>query len=764
MLSTASAGAIVPGNHGYIRRSQFQHDGFGELGLQWREVSVGGPVSIREVRNGGASPPPSLPGSASNTGNILDSQFNPKGFSHVGSQLRRVDVRGGVAIDVFDDTPAEAGAGGGLLGSPTNSGDVEHSQFNDSGFGAVGLQWLHARLGGDLLVGTRTSFTPVGGAAGAEAPSLSDGRGPASTNTGLIRDSQFNDGGFGDVGLQFRGVRVKGSVGVSMVRRLYESPQASAVGASPSGGLGRGSADATNTGVIRDSQFSDGGFGDVGFQWWNVAVGRSVATSTNILNVQPRSDGDGPIDVGGIVFASEWPTPDSGSYVGGSVGTGAVGLAATAGPGGVAAGATTDATNSGLVRKTQFSDGGFGDVGLQWRDVRIGGGVGVVHNSLSIQPENAGQGLITVRDVAFPSDPSPMPAPRTGPGGRLAPTPPIIVQDGSRVTSPLPRRTRPFDRDLESDSATNSGNVVGSQFSDGGFGDVGMQWRDVDVRGDVRIIHNSLSVHPEGSNLAGVVVANVAFGRPGAAGATTVAQTSAGRDDGDRSGPGNDRILLYRQFTDSTQADVFLQWDGVARGYGVVIVNNVIQVDSNATVTLEDVTFPEETAPGRSAAVAPRLAEAGRRILGAATNSGIIRGGQFSDGGFGDVGLQWRNVRVDGTVAVVHNTLSVDVTGSGVGPIAISNVVFASGALDPATTAGPGSRTRSGRASESGDHATNGGIIVGGQFAAGGLGHIFTQWRGVRIRGPVTILDNVLSVEVADPAAGPITISHVRYG
>ena len=35
------------------------------------------------------------------------------------------------------------------------------------------------------------------------------------------------------------------------------------------------------------------------------------------------------------------------------------------------------------------------------------------------------------------------------------------------------------------DFATNSGTISGSQFSDGGFGDIGQQWWNVDVSGDV---------------------------------------------------------------------------------------------------------------------------------------------------------------------------------------------------------------------------------------------------------------------------------------
>jgi len=64
-----------------------------------------------------------------------------------------------------------------------------------------------------------------------------------------------------------------------------------------------------------------------------------------------------------------------------------------------------------------------------------------------------------------------------------------------------------------------------------------------------------------------------------------------------------------------------------------------------------------------------------------ATAGAEIYFNQFSAGGFGDIGLQWRNVHVAGPVSLVHNTLSVDVTGENTGPINISNVVYNSGTL-----------------------------------------------------------------------------------
>src|SRR5262249_1468372 len=104
------------------------------------------------------------------------------------------------------------------------------------------------------------------------------------------------------------------------------------------------------------------------------------------------------------------------------------------------------ATNSGLITDSQFNDGGFGDIGLQWNNVQTDGSVTAVHNSLSIQPENDGQGLITVSNISFPSDPAASPEPQTGTERELPPIPSLIDRDGDPVTTPLPPRTRPFDK------------------------------------------------------------------------------------------------------------------------------------------------------------------------------------------------------------------------------------------------------------------------------------------------------------------------------
>ena len=61
------------------------------------------------------------------------------------------------------------------------------------------------------------------------------------------------------------------------------------------------------------------------------------------------------------------------------------------------------------------------------------------------------------------------------------------------------------------------------------------------------------------------------------------------------------------------------------------------------------------------------------------------------------------------------------------------------------------------------DNASNSGILLGGQFATGGMGHIMLQWSKVGIPGSVTILDNVLSISVGGAVTAPITIANVSF-
>src|SRR4029079_12856337 len=155
----------------------------------------------------------------------------------------------------------------------------------------------------------------------------------------------------------------------------------------------------------------------------------------------------------------------------------------------------------------------------------------------------------------------------------------------------------------------------------------------------------------------------------------------------ERDEPINDKLLDHVQFTDSLDADVVLQWSGVTRHHGVVIVNNKILINTGpdtGPIELSNIHFPTQIPPLHSVTIttngendqlaagvstltnlpsASSSATANEPVVDAADNSGILSHNQFSDRGLGDIGAQWRNVHVSGSVTVVHNTLSVDVTG-----------------------------------------------------------------------------------------------------
>ena len=99
-------------------------------------------------------------------------------------------------------------------------------------------------------------------------------------------------------------------------------------------------------------------------------------------------------------------------------------------------------TNSGRLVGAQFNDGGFGDVGLQWKKVNVRGSVTAVHNSLAVQPNNNGQGLITVQGIQFPASPAPSPRPRES-GCARPNNPPVIASDGNSVTKKAAETDRP---------------------------------------------------------------------------------------------------------------------------------------------------------------------------------------------------------------------------------------------------------------------------------------------------------------------------------
>jgi hypothetical protein len=138
-------------------------------------------------------------------------------------------------------------------------------------------------------------------------------------------------------------------------------------------------------------------------------------------------------------------------------------------------------------------------------------------------------------------------------------------------------------------------------------------------------------------------------------------------------------------------------------------------------------------------------------------------------------------------VTEVHNTLAVDTTGNEQdgdisGPINISNVTFNSGALDAGVS---GKRDQllvsppdilqrlSTHPVNLGvalpqdpkvrEETANSGILKGGQLFTGGANHTMLQWQCVKLRGKVTVIDNVLSISVQDRPSGPITISNVTF-
>ncbi len=849
------AAIVVPGNTGTIRHSQF----IPSVGMaaEWEHwgLAVSGPVSIHVVPSSqglGASSDvlSATPGTTAavpppNTGLIGGgSQFAAGGFLQFGAQLRRVSVGRGLSVNFDDETLGQPGLNPRpqpVLVSPVNTGDIIKTQINDGGFGNVGLQWRRVQVVGPLSVRyvallRNPDGSPVSATTGGAAPV--PGGGPPvpienSVNSNLLLNTQVNDGGFGKVGLQWHDVRVRrsvdiGSQGYTIAPQPITAPAPTPVAGSATPVYGS----PTNTGWIRDSQFNDGGFGDVGAQWWNVAVGGPVGISTSNLTIQPKRAGVGPITVNGLDFTRTLPNPPtSGSAAAPTSIAATASIAAptladasrTAGP---AVATKNEATNSGRIGRSQITDGGFGDMGLQWMAVKVDGGVSAVHNSLSVQPQNVGQGLITVSNVRFPSgsttsSPSPSPVPRPGPYRVIPPSPAVIAGAGGRPARLLTPPTRPGRGHSSQNEATNSGVIGHSQFADGGLGDIGLQWHDVHVHGSVRLVHNSLSVQPQGSGFAGASITNISFGRPftptpagphrvGFAVLPSLVFTPTPQpNQGDGSNPGgggsntnhggppNTKVRDHQQILTSSQADVVLQWDGVRLVRRLVIVHNVLSIQGGVTsgpVILKNIRFPVRVPPlnGSVPPVGATGTPSGGSIAGAgagtgavvnrASNSGGIRQNQFVAGGFGDIGLQWRGVKVRGSVTIVHNSLSVNAAVPGGGPITIGNVTFNSGAFEsprpsrqallivappPRFSRRPRAGSTRGRVLHGASTATqavNSGILAGGQFASGGLGHIAIQWRKVAATGPVTIIDNVLSIRTSGPATSPITVENVTFG
>lgn len=901
-----TAGPVNP-NAGSLLASQFQPYGYSLLGTQLLDVSATGGQSLLLTAPNNTGVPPAAPEgyaypqSPVNTGQISDSQVNVGGFTTLGLQLQGVTITGGaLRVDILDEGIGKPAAGGtqpvpvggantlpalmppGSPGGVANSGVIAASQFTDGGFGPLGIQASGLSVGGDLSVVSRTTLgspvVPVTPPVVPFAPTL-PGMG---VNLGTIRNSQFTDGGFGDTGLQLKGVKVGGPIDVgaerfviqpttgqgnigpqtlvgslSMRTRLVAFAKPAAGAAPPTSSLYPGMFvfgigippktvvqsivdgrrltlsklpratgptqlffstrdTGTNTGSIVSSQVADGGFGDIGLQWSNVTVGGRVATLHTSLQIQPELDDVGAINTVqrqfGLSPAPGTPaTPPATSTLAATPAP-----AVTAGPAAAAA-QSNDATNSGRIVASQFADGGFGDIGMQWQDVQVTGKVEATHNSLSIQPENVNQGLISVADVSFATAP-PAFAPAPASAGGPLPAAPAPVTQGAPVSPVLPAPTGPGGGGATVNAATNSGLISGSQFADGGFGDVGLQWSNVTIRGDVQVVHNSLSIQPEGTNLAGVTVRNVSFGSaiapagdPRLAPATLTSLTVAPtRPAGPPPFVPNNAFArtpnsvnrVNQQFLSSRAGATSLQWRNVTRdATGLVIVNNVLRVTNNGTagkqpgatagtIRIGGVAFPGRVpsrgltalsaARARAAAVPVRSAAsgvAGPQImrLNSATNSGTLSGNQFLDGGTGDIGLQWRNVTVNGSVRIEHNSCSVNVVGdaTNTGPIVLSGIRFATGwaasgaATDSLLLTPPATGSLSAAPAATGaagtNAASNSALLSGGQFLDGGMGQIGLQWQHVTLNCPIRIVNNVLSVTVSGVNTRDITVQDVTF-
>lgn len=902
----ALAASPVNPNTGSIVASQFQPYGYSLLGVQLLDVSATGGQSLALAAPNNVGTPPAAPAAyvypaaSVNTGQISDSQVTVGGFTTLGMQLQGVTITGGaLRVDILDEGIGKPAAGGtqpvpaggantlpalappGSPGGVANSGVIASSQFTDGGFGPLGIQASTLSLGGDLSVVSRTTLgSPDSSVTPPAVPFVPTLPG-MSVNRGTIRDSQFTDGGFGDTGLQLKHVTVGGPLDVAAERfviqpttgvgnlgppplvgslkagtRLVTFAPPAAGAAPPTSSLypgmfvfGRGIPPktviqsivnaqritlsklaqatgprqlffstrdtGTNTGSIVRSQVADGGFGDIGLQWSNVTVGGRVATLHAGLQIQPELDHVGSITTGQKQFGV-LPAASGAAATRPASPT----LAATSAPGGPAGAAAApapgnDATNSGRIVSSQFADGGFGDIGMQWQTVTVTGNVEATHNSLSIQPENTNQGQISVTDVSFAARPPAFASAPASGGGPLPATPAPVTQ-GVPVSPVLPAPTGPGRTGGGVNSATNSGLISKSQFADGGFGDVGLQWSNVTIRGDVQVVHNSLSIQPEGSNLAGVTVRDVTFGSstaaagdPRLAPATLTSLTVAptGSSGPPPFVPNNafarttnvvDRV--NQQFLSGPAAATSLQWRSVTRdATGLVIVNNVLKVTNSGTagrrpgatagtIRLAGITFPgrvppralaarptlaaQAAAPGRATAAGVALPRIMR--LNSATNSGTLSGNQFLDGGMGDIGLQWRHVTVNGSVRIEHNSCSVNVVGdaNATGPITVSGIRFATGwsaagaatdslLLTPPAAGGLAAAAAPGVGGT--NAASNSAMLTGGQFLDGGLGQIGLQWQHVTINCPIRIVNNVLSVTVSGVNTRDITVQDVTF-
>jgi hypothetical protein len=164
-------------------------------------------------------------------------------------------------------------------------------------------------------------------------------------------------------------------------------------------------------------------------------------------------------------------------------------------------------------------------------------------------------------------------------------------------------------------AASNSGTLVRNQFLDGGTGDIGLQWRDVVVKGSVRVEHNTCSINVVGdaSDTGPISISNIRF------------------DSGwGLSGAHSDCLYLTPPVTSAP--------------------------------SLRDISA---------------TAAAFGSSVNAASNSATLTGGQFLDGGMGQIGLQWQGVTINSPVRIVNNVIAVTVSGTNTYGVSLQNVSFA---------------------------------------------------------------------------------------
>ena len=137
-----------------------------------------------------------------NAGQILSSQFEPFVVrTTVTAQLRDVKARGPIKFDVVNPGPS-TGVGAVTLSPPPNSGLITSSQFNGGGFRTVGLQFDHVELGGGLTVSGfdneyNSAVTPTTTVSSDADIDPDTFKLPTTANSGLVSNSQYSDGGFG---------------------------------------------------------------------------------------------------------------------------------------------------------------------------------------------------------------------------------------------------------------------------------------------------------------------------------------------------------------------------------------------------------------------------------------------------------------------------------------------------------------------------------------------------------------------------------------